>query len=238
MARMTAADAAVAILLREGVTHAFGVPGAAINPLYAALLRSGGIDHVLARHVEGAVAHGGGLHPHPGRQHRGLHRHLRAGRHRHDHRHVLRGGGLDPDPVHHRPGAGRPAAQGGLPGRRHRLDRQAADQDGGHRARARSGAGGVPAGVPPHALRPARPGADRPAVRRADDRDRVRPRHLHAAAGIPAGGKPGAGREGPGHAAGVHGTGHRGRRRDHQRRRRRPAGRAGRDCWASRSSPR
>ena len=30
---------------------------------------------------------------------------------------------------------------------------------------------------------PARPGADRPAVRRADGRDRVRPRHLHAAAG-------------------------------------------------------
>ena len=54
MARMTAADVAVAIMLREGVTHAFGVPGAAINPLYAALLRSGGIDHVLARHVEGA----------------------------------------------------------------------------------------------------------------------------------------------------------------------------------------
>ncbi|MDN5856767.1 MAG: glyoxylate carboligase, partial [Actinomycetia bacterium] len=54
MARMTAADAAVAIMLREGVTHAFGVPGAAINPLYAALRRSGGIDHVLARHVEGA----------------------------------------------------------------------------------------------------------------------------------------------------------------------------------------
>src|ERR671932_1034600 len=54
MARMTAADAAVAILVREGVTHAFGVPGAAINPLYAALRRDGGIDHVLARHVEGA----------------------------------------------------------------------------------------------------------------------------------------------------------------------------------------
>jgi tartronate-semialdehyde synthase len=54
MARMTAADAAVAILLREGVTHAFGVPGAAINPLYAAMQRSGGIDHVLARHVEAA----------------------------------------------------------------------------------------------------------------------------------------------------------------------------------------
>src|SRR6476660_3657393 len=54
MARMTAADAAVAILRAEGVTHAFGVPGAAINPLYAAMRRDGGIDHVLARHVEGA----------------------------------------------------------------------------------------------------------------------------------------------------------------------------------------
>jgi tartronate-semialdehyde synthase len=55
MARMTAATAAVAILLREGVTHAFGVPGAAINPFYAAMQHSGGIDHVLARHVEGAA---------------------------------------------------------------------------------------------------------------------------------------------------------------------------------------
>jgi tartronate-semialdehyde synthase len=54
MARMTAADAAVAILQREGVKHAFGVPGAAINPLYAAMRRNGTIDHVLARHVEGA----------------------------------------------------------------------------------------------------------------------------------------------------------------------------------------
>jgi tartronate-semialdehyde synthase len=55
MARMTAADAAVAIMLKEGVRHAFGVPGAAINPLYAALRRDGTIDHVLARHVEGAA---------------------------------------------------------------------------------------------------------------------------------------------------------------------------------------
>jgi tartronate-semialdehyde synthase len=60
MARMTAADAAVAIMVKEGVTHAFGVPGAAINPLYAALRRSAErndgatIGHVLARHVEGA----------------------------------------------------------------------------------------------------------------------------------------------------------------------------------------
>ncbi|MER5596908.1 glyoxylate carboligase [Streptomyces sp. NPDC002265] len=54
MARMTAARAAVEILKREGVTDAFGVPGAAINPFYAALRASGGIRHTLARHVEGA----------------------------------------------------------------------------------------------------------------------------------------------------------------------------------------
>ncbi|MEU2894437.1 glyoxylate carboligase [Streptomyces sp. NPDC001273] len=54
MARMTAARAAVEILKREGVTDAFGVPGAAINPFYASLKASGGITHTLARHVEGA----------------------------------------------------------------------------------------------------------------------------------------------------------------------------------------
>ncbi|MFC9270318.1 glyoxylate carboligase [Streptomyces zhihengii] len=54
MPRMTAARAAVEILKREGVTHAFGVPGAAINPFYKALQAGGGIDHTLARHVEGA----------------------------------------------------------------------------------------------------------------------------------------------------------------------------------------
>ena len=54
MSRMTAADAAVAILRREGVTNAFGLPGAAINPFYAAMRRDGGIAHTLARHVEGA----------------------------------------------------------------------------------------------------------------------------------------------------------------------------------------
>jgi tartronate-semialdehyde synthase len=42
------------VLEREGVTAAFGVPGAAINPLYSALKARGSIAHVLARHVEGA----------------------------------------------------------------------------------------------------------------------------------------------------------------------------------------
>ncbi|MDQ0846007.1 MULTISPECIES: glyoxylate carboligase [unclassified Streptomyces] len=54
MPRMTAARAAVEILKREGVTHAFGVPGAAINPFYKALQAGGGVEHTLARHVEGA----------------------------------------------------------------------------------------------------------------------------------------------------------------------------------------
>ena len=56
------------------------------------------------------------------------------------------------------------------------------DEDGDDRAGAGPGAGRVPAGVPPDALRPARPGPARPAVRRADGRDRVRSRHLRAAA--------------------------------------------------------
>src|SRR5207248_1287903 len=47
-------DAAVLVMEREGVTHAFGIPGAAINPLYAAMKRRGSIAHTLARHVEGA----------------------------------------------------------------------------------------------------------------------------------------------------------------------------------------
>jgi tartronate-semialdehyde synthase len=54
MAKMTAVQAAVAVLEREGVTTAFGVPGAAINPLYAALRSRGSIAHILARHVEAA----------------------------------------------------------------------------------------------------------------------------------------------------------------------------------------
>ena len=52
--KMRAAQAAIHVLLREGVTTAFGVPGAAINPVYAAMRSIGGINHILARHVEGA----------------------------------------------------------------------------------------------------------------------------------------------------------------------------------------
>jgi tartronate-semialdehyde synthase len=54
MPKMKAAMAAVLVMEREGVTQAFGVPGAAINPLYAQLRERATIAHVLARHVEGA----------------------------------------------------------------------------------------------------------------------------------------------------------------------------------------
>jgi tartronate-semialdehyde synthase len=54
MAKMKAAMAAVLVMEKEGVTQAFGVPGAAINPLYAALRERQSIAHILARHVEAA----------------------------------------------------------------------------------------------------------------------------------------------------------------------------------------
>ncbi|MBK4733961.1 glyoxylate carboligase [Noviherbaspirillum pedocola] len=54
MAKMTAAQAAAYVLEKEGITQAFGVPGAAINPFYAAMKKQGSIKHHLARHVEGA----------------------------------------------------------------------------------------------------------------------------------------------------------------------------------------
>ena len=54
MPKMTAAMAAAMVLEKEGVVQAFGVPGAAINPLYAALRERQSVTHILARHVEGA----------------------------------------------------------------------------------------------------------------------------------------------------------------------------------------
>ena len=42
MAKMKAIEAAVKVLEKEGVSVTFGVPGAAINPLYAAMKEHGG----------------------------------------------------------------------------------------------------------------------------------------------------------------------------------------------------
>jgi tartronate-semialdehyde synthase len=52
---MRVVDAIVLILEKEGATETFGLPGAAINPLYSAMRAHGRIRHTLARHVEGAA---------------------------------------------------------------------------------------------------------------------------------------------------------------------------------------
>lgn len=54
MARMTAAEAAIKVMESEGVDVAFGIPGAAILPLYEAMQRSA-IHHYVVRHEEGGT---------------------------------------------------------------------------------------------------------------------------------------------------------------------------------------
>jgi tartronate-semialdehyde synthase len=54
MPKMTAMEAAVHVMMSEGVDLVFGVPGAAILPLYDAL-KTSSIRHVLVRHEEGGT---------------------------------------------------------------------------------------------------------------------------------------------------------------------------------------
>lgn len=54
MAKMVVTDVIVKILEDEGVEVAFGIPGAAINPLYKSLGQSAKIKHFISRHEEGA----------------------------------------------------------------------------------------------------------------------------------------------------------------------------------------
>ncbi|MDP8925521.1 MAG: glyoxylate carboligase, partial [Actinomycetota bacterium] len=53
--RMNVMDAVVKVMEDEGVEVAFGVPGAAILPLYQALSKSGQIKHYSVRHEEGGT---------------------------------------------------------------------------------------------------------------------------------------------------------------------------------------
>ena len=163
MAKMRAVDAAVLVLEKEGITPRSACPARRSTRSTPRCARQGSIGHILARHVEGASHMAEGY--------------TRAaagnigvcigtsgpGRHRHDHRPLFGAADSIPILVHHRPGAARAALQGRLPGRRHRVDRQAGHQVGGDGARARAGAARLPAGLPPDALGPAGPGADRPA---------------------------------------------------------------------------
>ncbi len=52
---MRVAEVVVRILEMEGIDAAFGIPGAAINPVYEYLATSRQIRHYIARHEEGAV---------------------------------------------------------------------------------------------------------------------------------------------------------------------------------------
>ena len=237
MTKMRAVDAAVKILELEGATQTFGLPGAAINPFYDAMRRHGGIKHVLARHVEGAS-------------------HMAEGYTRAKAGNIgicigtsgpagtdmitgLYSASADSIPILCITGQA-PVA------RLHKEDFQAVDiaaiakpvtKWAGTVLEAGTGAGRLPAGVPPDALRSARSGADRPALRRADDRDRLRPRHLRPAAGLPADRDPRPDRPRTGDARRRRTAADRRRRRHRQRRRRRPAGRARRDPRTCRSSP-
>lgn len=52
---MKVAEVVVRILEDEGITNAFGIPGASINPVYKYLERSSKIKHITMRHEEAAV---------------------------------------------------------------------------------------------------------------------------------------------------------------------------------------
>ena len=162
---------------KEGITTAFGVPGAAINPFYDAMRRHGGIKHYLARHVEGAS-------------------HMAEGYTRAAAGNIgvcigtsgpagtdmitgLYSASADSIPIL--------CITGQAPrARLHKEDFQAVDIESIAKPVTKMAVtvqepALVPraaAGVPPDALRPAGPGADRPAFRRADGGDRVRSGHL------------------------------------------------------------
>ena len=53
--KMTAAEAAVAILEHKGVKHVWGMPGAAILPVFDAIYRRGNIESYVIRHEQTAV---------------------------------------------------------------------------------------------------------------------------------------------------------------------------------------
>jgi len=55
MPKMPVMEAVVKILESEGVEYVFGIPGAAILPLYKALSKSTKIKHLTVRHEEGAT---------------------------------------------------------------------------------------------------------------------------------------------------------------------------------------
>ena len=61
MAKMRAVDAAMYVLEKEGITTAFGVPGAAINPFYSAMRKHRRYSSHSGASCGRCFAHGGRL---------------------------------------------------------------------------------------------------------------------------------------------------------------------------------
>ena len=92
------------VLESEGVDTVFGMPGRRDPAALHGDGRTSGIEHLIVRHEEGATHMADGWSRTTGKV--GVcDRHVRPGRHQHDHRPLHRAGRLDPDHLHHRPGA-------------------------------------------------------------------------------------------------------------------------------------
>src|SRR5262250_869791 len=55
MSEMTGAEMVIAALADQGVEYIFGYPGGAVLPIYDALFQQDKVQHILARHEQGAV---------------------------------------------------------------------------------------------------------------------------------------------------------------------------------------
>ena len=185
MPKMPVMEAAVKILESEGVEVAFGIPGAAILPLYKALSKSTKIKHLTMRHEEGATHAADGWARITGKVGVAIGTSGPAGTN------MVTGplhlhGRFHPHRLHHRPGVEGQPAQGGVPGGEHRRDRQARHQEELLRHGDRPDPAGLSRGLPDRPRGTARSGADRPAARRPAGRGRVRSRHRRAPRGLQA----------------------------------------------------
>ena len=101
---MTGAEIVLKALADQGVTHIFGYPGGAVLPIYDELFQQDQLRHILVRHEQGATHMAEGYARSTGKAGRRP-RHLGTGRHQCRHRSHRCADGLDPDGLHHRPGA-------------------------------------------------------------------------------------------------------------------------------------
>lgn len=148
MLKMRAVDAAVLVLEKEGINTACGVPGAAINPFYSTMKKSGGISHVLAHYVEGASHMAEGYtSAAPGNIGVCIGTSSPAGTDMIIGLYSASADSISILTITGQAPRARLVCTRRLPGRRYRIDRQARDQVDRDRARTGAGAARVPAGV-------------------------------------------------------------------------------------------